>query len=62
MHDMFVELCDAEESVVDTIVGWSRVAMVFGLVGLVFSAVFMCGYATARIQMSRDSHQVVVSK
>ena len=49
MHDMFVELCDAEESVLDTIVGWTRVAVMFGLVGLVFSAVFMCGYATARI-------------
>ena len=49
MHDMFVELCDCEESVVDKIVGWTRVAVMFGLVGLVFSAVFMCGYVTARI-------------
>ena len=62
MHDMFVELCDNEESVVDKIVDWTRVVVMFGLVGLVFSAVFMCGYATARIQMSHDSHQVVVSK
>lgn len=59
MHNMFVELCDNEESVVDTIVGWTRVVVIFGLV---FSAVFMCGYATARIQMSHDSHQVVSSK
>lgn len=49
MHNMFVELCDNEESVVDKIVGWTRVAVMFGLVGLVFSAVFMCGYAMARI-------------
>lgn len=46
MHNMFVELCDNEESVLDTIVGWTRVVVIFGLV---FSAVFMCGYATARI-------------
>ena len=62
MHNMFVELCDNEESIVDTIAGWTRVAVMFGLIGLVFSAVFMCGYATARIQISHDSHQVVASK
>lgn len=47
MHSMFVELCNNDdESLLDTIVGWTKIVLVLGLV---FGSVFMCGYATARI-------------
>lgn len=60
MHSMFTELCDDDdESVFDTVANWTKVVLVLGLV---FGSVFMCGYATARIQMHAAQPTVVAMK